>query len=127
LCRRITTPAHNFNTNLDVAQSFNNTWVDSPKGNINGNCLQFWNTSKKGAKPAIYTGDYALGVANTTGEHPPDLTKFFCGFTLEEWQQNTGGQDLHSRTVYNKNGEYGAKIWIAEARSKLFAAHQQGL
>ena len=91
---------------------------------LNGNCAGFWTpNTKKGAKPGIYTGDHALGVTNSTGQdrQATNMSKFFCGYSLDEWQQHTGGQDAHSRTVVNTHGEYGSEVWLAKARAMLFA------
>lgn len=106
----------------DVAGSFNNTWIDSPQS-LTGSCEGFWHVvnKPKGVKPGIYRGDYSLGVANSTGQHITDFSKFFCGFSVKEWQRNTGGQDLHTQTAVNRDGEYSSKVWVAKARAMLFA------
>ena len=112
----------------DVARYFNNTVVDSNR-NIKGpNCDGFWNrtainVTKPGVKPGIYTGDFNLGIANATGRGDIDWDSFYCGYSLEEWQANTG-QDMHSRhVVADGSGAYDSPAILAQARRMMWAGH----
>ena len=79
----------------------------------------------KHAKPGIYTGDFNLGVFNSTGDGKgTDVANhFFCGMALAEWQTHllTKGQDAHSSTCTNANGECSSARWLKQARHMLWA------
>ena len=116
----------------DVASSFNDTFVDTPQRFFGGGCLGFWNTTRShsgphGAqpKPGIYRGDFSLGVQNSTGKLNPkatiDWSHYNGGYSLAQWQTNTG-QDAHSQQVVaNANGVYASEHILAIAKAKLFA------
>ena len=121
----------------DVSSSFNDTFVDSGlrMGGSPDICQGFWNTTgKRGPtggqpRPGIYTGDYSLGIANSTGTLAPkaaiDWSRYYCGYTLDEWQHHTG-QDAHSVHVANTagpdQGPFGAAAIVAKARAMLYHA-----
>lgn len=103
--------------------------MDTARSWTGGGCVGFWNTTGKGSgkintgtpKPGIYAGDYALGVINSTGQGTsPDWTHYYCGFSLEQWQANTKGQDLHSTHSSNADGRHGSDVFLAKARAMLF-------
>jgi hypothetical protein len=112
----------------DVASSFNDTFVDVPKS-WQGSCQGFWNTTGKGPgkinqgqpKPGIYTGDYALGVTNSTGQGATaDFSSYYCGYSLQQWQANTKGQDMHSAQSSNADGRHSSGTFLAKARAMMF-------
>jgi hypothetical protein len=100
----------------------NDTLVDVSKGTFTGRCSGFWEQpSNPAVKPGIYTGDFNLGVLNSTGESQyVDTDHFFCGGTLASWQNHTNGQDMHSRVCTNANGECGVAAMLAKARAMLW-------
>ena len=116
----------------DVASSFYDTFVDNPTSWTDwggAGCAGFWNTTGKGPgkintgtpKPGIYTGDYSLGVVNSTGQGTAfPATSYYCGLSLEQWQANTNGQDLHSTHSSNADGRHGTDVFLAKARAMLF-------
>jgi hypothetical protein len=111
----------------DVARSFNNTVVDNNQ-NLFGACKGFWNTTKKGAGHGIYTGDYSFAIRNSTGtlSEPVDWSKFYCGYSLAEWQTNTNGQDMHStHVVANGDGTYDSPAILAKAKTMMWEGQLQ--
>ena len=51
-----------------------------------------------------------------------DWSHYNDGYSLEQWQKNTGGQDTHSKQVVtNADGKYNAKHILSMAKAKLFA------
>ena len=124
----------------DVSSAFNNTFVlpgsSGQRFSTGGGvCAEMWNTSTmhdpdgKQIKHAIYTGDFDLGIVNASGELPPsakvDWSKYYCGYTLDEWQQNSK-QDAHSRHVVSHgiDEEYGSNAILAQARAQLYASQE---
>ena len=115
----------------DVASSFNDTFVDFSQS-WQGACVGFWNTTgypggkvnRGQPKPGIYTGDFSFAVANSTGrENATDWAKYYCGFSLSQWQKHTGGQDMHSTHTTNTagaSGEFSSTAMLAKARAMLF-------
>ena len=98
----------------DAARNFYNTVADNGK-NIQGRCDGFWKANKPGVKPGIYTGDFNLAISNATGGGDINWDSFYCGYSLEEWQANTG-QDMHSRHVLaNGNGAYDSPAILMKA------------
>jgi hypothetical protein len=110
----------------DVAQSFNNTFVDAATSLV-GACDGFWESKGGGRKPGIYTGDFSLGIQNSTGTATSvDWSKWYCGLSLAEWQQKTGGQDMHSRHVTaNGDGTYDSPAVLQQARALMWAGQAE--
>lgn len=98
---------------------FNDTIVDTGHGTFTGNCRGLGDT--QGSDPGIYTGDFNLVVQNSTGNAKTvDFTSSFCAETLELWQQQHAGQDIHSATCSNANGECSAARMLAMARTMMW-------
>jgi hypothetical protein len=121
----------------DVCSAFNNTFVlagnSGQRMNAGGNgCELFWNTSwihkpsGEPVKPAIYTGDFDLGVVNASGELQPstkvDWSRYYCGYSLAQWQRNSR-QDAHSRHVVNTGADtrWSSVAILAQAKAMLYA------
>ena len=113
----------------DVARSFNNTVVDFSTF-ADGKCSGFWTSKgKRGkVKPGLYFGDGSLWIKNSTGGLPSggtpvDFSNMFCGLSLEEWQNNSQGQDMHTAPVVAAGpGDpvYGSTAILAQARAMLW-------
>ena len=118
----------------DVSSAFNNTIVDSKSwmGGAATTCSGFWNTTGREhsgvqVQPGIYTGDWGQNIMNSTGALSPsatvDWSRYYCGYSLGEWQQHTG-QDKHTRHVVNAHGpagEFGSSAILAKARAMLYS------
>ena len=110
----------------DVAEAYNNTFVDSVEA-FSGSCQGFFQKpTKRGAGdvPGVYTGDNNVGVFGTANVGGPSSggPLQFCGLNLTAWQNATRGQDLHSRSI---NASAPAtrltpEDIVALARSKLY-------
>lgn len=118
----LTTAAWNLGPTPDAAAVYNDTIVDAPVM-FSGQCDGFYTEIKSGVAPGIYTGDWNLGVMNSTG-HSSDLggnfSHYFCGGSLTQWQQNTSGQDLRSHVCINVDGQCGSEMWLQRAREMLW-------
>lgn len=108
----------------DVFGWFNNTIVDGSVTFTNRqHCSGFWRDGMKhGVKHGVYTGDYTRGIVNSTGEGPAyDLSTYYCGMSLGEWQNSTGGQDMHSSVCTNTRGECAHGAVLSQARQMMWA------
>ena len=104
----------------DAAGAFNNTFVDTNGEEFTGACDGFI-TGRGTQGHGNYTGDFNVGVYNSTGDGQGGGIKF-CGMDLGEWQSKSG-QDLHSRTAISTSpdDEYSAKSILAKARRMMYA------
>eukprot|EP01050_Picozoa_sp_SAG11_P010934 SAG11_NODE_1125_length_5773_cov_1.928974_5_plen_211_part_00 len=55
---------------------------------------------------------------------PESFSGYFCGGSLEAWQRSTKGQDSHSHTCTNSNGECSSEKWLQRAREMLWAGER---
>ena len=110
------------------------TWHDKTCAGFQNDCYATFEPHAWQNGRHIDAGHHS-GICNNGGGHPnalslaelsalgtgADLSHFFCGGSLAEWQHDTKGQDMHTRTCSNTDGECSSEIWIKLAREMLWA------
>ena len=107
------------------------TWHDTTVVGYEKDCYLTWDPKAWAHGHRISTGHHAA-ICNNGGGKPPaptlaphatsgDASGFICSRPLAEWQNETKGQDLHSHSCTNANGECGSAMWLRRAREMLWA------